>query len=143
MVTTGKPLPTGSSLSLPFTNARVDDKTLRCEGYDATTGIAPDLMEAARGATRGMIDLLSRRHGMAPVDAYMLDQCRNREADTYVGNIRSAVMGGIGSSPAVLDANFKDTIEKFLTPSTTHNSMTKAAFIAIAIHATLHGIKSE
>jgi hypothetical protein len=116
---------------------------LDAKDYDATTGIAPDLMEAARGATSGMIDLLSRRHGMAPMDAYMLAECRDREADTYVGNIRSAVMGGIGPSPAVLGANFKDTVEKFLTPSATHNSMTKAAFIAIATHATLHGIKSE
>jgi acetamidase/formamidase len=55
------------------------------KGYDATTGIAPDLMEAAHGATRGMIDLLSYRHGMVPVDAYMLDHCRDRETDTYVG----------------------------------------------------------
>ena len=101
------------------------------KGYDATTGIAPDLMEAARDATRGMIDLLSRRHGMAPVDAYMLDQCRDREADPYVDNIHSAAMGGIGPSPAVLGANFKDTVEKFLTPSATHNSMTKAAFIPL------------
>jgi hypothetical protein len=55
---------------------------------------------------------------------------RFSKADTYVGNIRSAVMGGIGPLPAVLGANFKDTVEKFLTPSATHNSMTKAAFIA-------------
>jgi ABC-type transporter Mla maintaining outer membrane lipid asymmetry permease subunit MlaE len=58
----------------------------------------------------------------------------------------AAAKGGgmqIGPSPAVLGANFKDTVEKFLTPSATHNSMTKAAFIAIATHATLHGIKSE
>jgi hypothetical protein len=68
---------------------------------------------------------------------------RFSKADTYVGNIHSAVMGGIGPSPAVLGANFKDTVEKFLTLSATHNSMTKAAFIAIATHATLHGIKSE
>lgn len=37
-----------------------------------TTGIGPDLMEAARAAVMGMIDLLSRRHGMSAVDAYML-----------------------------------------------------------------------
>ena len=45
---------------------------LDTKGYDATTGIASDLMEAARAATSGMIELLSRRHGIAPVDAYML-----------------------------------------------------------------------
>jgi len=42
------------------------------DGYEATTGIGPDLMAAARGAVFGMIDLLSRRHGISPVDAYML-----------------------------------------------------------------------
>jgi len=42
------------------------------KGYDVTTGIGPDLMEAARGAVRSMIDLLTRRHGMPAVDAYML-----------------------------------------------------------------------
>jgi acetamidase/formamidase len=29
-------------------------------------------MEAARAAVMGMIDLLSKRHGMSAVDAYML-----------------------------------------------------------------------
>jgi hypothetical protein len=52
--------------------------------------------------------------------------------DTYVGNIRSAVMDGIGPSTAILGTNFK---EKFLTPSATHNSMTK--------RHSLHGIKSS
>jgi acetamidase/formamidase len=42
------------------------------KGYEATTGIAPDLMEAAKAAVRGMIDLLAKRHNMNPVDAYML-----------------------------------------------------------------------
>lgn len=41
-------------------------------GYEVTTGIAPDLMEAARAAVRSMIDLLGRRHGMPAVDAYLL-----------------------------------------------------------------------
>ncbi|HUS53326.1 MAG TPA: acetamidase/formamidase family protein [Thermohalobaculum sp.] len=41
-------------------------------GYDVTTGIGPDLMQGARDAVSGMVDLLSRRHGIAPVDAYML-----------------------------------------------------------------------
>jgi len=39
---------------------------------DVTMGIGPDLHQAARDAVRGMIDLLSRRHGLSPVDAYML-----------------------------------------------------------------------
>jgi amidase len=41
-------------------------------GYEATTGIGPDLMTAARDAVSGMVDLLCREHGMAAVDAYML-----------------------------------------------------------------------
>ena len=41
-------------------------------GYDVTTGIGPDLMSGARDALSGMIDLLSAREGMSPVDAYML-----------------------------------------------------------------------
>jgi acetamidase/formamidase len=42
------------------------------KGYDATTGIGPDLMQAARAAVRSMIDLLTSRHAMPAVDAYML-----------------------------------------------------------------------
>jgi acetamidase/formamidase len=45
---------------------------LDSKGYDATTGINPDLMSAARDAVRGMIDLLCKRHHMNPPDAYML-----------------------------------------------------------------------
>ena len=37
-----------------------------------TTGIGPDLMEGARSAVSGMIDLLGAQHGMSAVDAYML-----------------------------------------------------------------------
>jgi acetamidase/formamidase len=42
------------------------------KGYDMTTGIGPDLMQGARAAVAQMIELLSRRTGMAPVEAYML-----------------------------------------------------------------------
>jgi acetamidase/formamidase len=41
-------------------------------GYEVTTGIAPDLMDAARAAVRSMIDLLGRRHGIPAIDAYLL-----------------------------------------------------------------------
>lgn len=41
-------------------------------GYDVTTGIGPDLMQGARNATSDMIELLGRREGMRPEDAYML-----------------------------------------------------------------------
>lgn len=37
-----------------------------------TSGIGPDLFEAARIAVREMIVLLMRTHGLAPIDAYML-----------------------------------------------------------------------
>jgi acetamidase/formamidase len=42
------------------------------KGYEVTTGIGPDLMQAARASVRSMIDLLSRRHGMPAIDAYLL-----------------------------------------------------------------------
>jgi amidase len=45
---------------------------LDTKGYEVTIGIGPDLMEAARSAVRGMVDLLGRSHGMPAVDAYML-----------------------------------------------------------------------
>jgi acetamidase/formamidase len=45
---------------------------LDASGYEVTTGVGPDLMEGARAALRAMVDLLSRRHGMSPVEAYML-----------------------------------------------------------------------
>jgi acetamidase/formamidase len=42
------------------------------KGYEVTTGIGPDLMEASRAALRSMIDLLGREHGMSAIDAYLL-----------------------------------------------------------------------
>ena len=42
------------------------------KGYYVTTGIGPDLMQGAKDALSGMIDLLSQQHGLNPVDAYML-----------------------------------------------------------------------
>lgn len=45
---------------------------LDAKGYEVTTGIGPDLMQAARAAVRSMIDLLSRQHGMPAIDAYLL-----------------------------------------------------------------------
>ena len=42
------------------------------KGYEVTTGIGPDLMAGARMAVSEMIELLSRRFGYAPIDAYML-----------------------------------------------------------------------
>ncbi len=45
---------------------------LDAKGYDVTTGIGPDLMEAAKEAVRGMIDLLGKVQHMSAHDAYML-----------------------------------------------------------------------
>jgi len=57
------------------------------EGYEITTGIGPDLMDDARAAVRAMIDLLSGRHGLDPLDAYLLcSVC----ADLRIGEIVDA-----------------------------------------------------
>ena len=45
---------------------------LDTKGYEVTTGIGPDLMECARAAVSGMIDLLARQHHISAIDAYML-----------------------------------------------------------------------
>jgi acetamidase/formamidase len=42
------------------------------KGYEVTTGIGPDLMEATKNAVRGMIELLGKQHGMSAENAYML-----------------------------------------------------------------------
>lgn len=55
-----------------FTTPGPVTRHLDGKGYEVTTGIGPDLMEAARAAVRAMIDLLAKRHGMPPVEAYML-----------------------------------------------------------------------
>ncbi len=63
----------GANLQTPrFTTPGPVTRHLDAKGYEATTGIGPDLMEAARGAVSRMIDLVSTRHGLSPVDAYML-----------------------------------------------------------------------
>jgi len=63
----------GANLAMPrFTTPGPVTRHLDAKGYEVTTGIGPDLMAGARDAVSGMIELLSRRHGMAPVDAYML-----------------------------------------------------------------------
>jgi acetamidase/formamidase len=55
-----------------FTTAGPLHRQLDTKGFDVTTGIGPDLMQGARAAVSGMIDLLTRRHHMNAVDAYML-----------------------------------------------------------------------
>lgn len=55
-----------------FTTPGPVTRHLDIKGYEVTTGIAPDLMEAARAAVRGMVDLLMQQQGMPAVQAYML-----------------------------------------------------------------------
>ena len=63
----------GANLAFPrFTTPGPVTRHLDAKGYEATTGIGPDLMAAARAAVSGMIDLLAKRHNMNAADAYML-----------------------------------------------------------------------
>jgi acetamidase/formamidase len=45
---------------------------LDSKGYHVTTGISPDLMQSAKQAVNGMIDLLGTLHGLNAPEAYML-----------------------------------------------------------------------
>ncbi|MEQ9491415.1 MAG: acetamidase/formamidase family protein [Alphaproteobacteria bacterium] len=45
---------------------------LDANGYDVTTGVGENLFKGAQDAVSGMVDLLSKRHGIDAVDAYML-----------------------------------------------------------------------
>jgi acetamidase/formamidase len=63
----------GMNLKTPcFSTPGPVTRHLDPKGYEVSTGIGPDLMEAARAAVSQMIDILSARHGLSPVDAYML-----------------------------------------------------------------------
>ncbi len=63
----------GAKLTFPrFTTAGPVSRHLDAKGYEVTTGIGPDLMEGARAAVSGMVELLSKRYNMKPVEAYML-----------------------------------------------------------------------
>jgi acetamidase/formamidase len=55
-----------------FRTAGPVTRHLDAKGYEVATGIGPDLMQAARAAVRSMIDLLTQRHGLPAIDAYML-----------------------------------------------------------------------
>jgi acetamidase/formamidase len=72
-VALGFELVKGANLATPrFTTPGPVARHLDGKGYEVTTGIGPDLMQAARDATARMIDLLAARHGLKPVEAYML-----------------------------------------------------------------------
>ena len=63
----------GANLKFPrYTTSGPVSRHLDGKGYEVTTGIGPDLMTGARDAVAGMVDLLSRRYRLAPVEAYML-----------------------------------------------------------------------
>ena len=55
-----------------FTTPGPVARHLDAKGYEVTTGIGEDLFQAARDAVSAMIDQLAARHGLAPVDAYLL-----------------------------------------------------------------------
>ncbi|MGD1877797.1 MAG: acetamidase/formamidase family protein [Kiloniellaceae bacterium] len=63
----------GANLQMPrFTTPGPVTRHLDAKGYEVTTGIGSDLFEGAQAAVAQMVDLLAARHGMVPVDAYML-----------------------------------------------------------------------
>lgn len=63
----------GEKLLFPrFRTSGPVSRHLDAKGYDVTTGIGSDLMESARDAVRGMIDLLGRTQGLSAENAYML-----------------------------------------------------------------------
>jgi acetamidase/formamidase len=55
-----------------FTTPGPVTRHLDARGYEVTTGIGPDLMQAARAAVSAMVELLVRAQGMPAVDAYLL-----------------------------------------------------------------------
>ena len=62
-----------ANLSFPrFTTPGPVTRHLDAKGYEVTTGIGPDLMQAARDAVSGMIDFISKQHKLGAVEAYML-----------------------------------------------------------------------
>ncbi|WP_112313320.1 acetamidase/formamidase family protein [Pseudogemmobacter bohemicus] len=63
----------GQPLKFPrFTTPGPVTRHLDAKGYEATTGIGPDLWTAAKDAVSGMIDLLCVTQKLDPVEAYML-----------------------------------------------------------------------
>ena len=63
----------GENLKFPrFETAGPVSRHLDGAGYDVTTGIGPDLMEASQNAVRGMIERLAKTKGLNAGQAYML-----------------------------------------------------------------------
>ena len=100
-----------ANLAFPrFTTAGPVSRHFDEKGYEVTTGIGPDLFEGARAALSGMIDLLSARHGLAAVEAYMLCSVAGGSADqrdrrpAELGGERSTSRGSSLSEPALHSA---------------------------------------
>jgi len=55
-----------------FTTPGPVTRHLDAKGYEATTGIGPDMMTGAKDAVSAMIDLLCKQHGFTAEDAYLL-----------------------------------------------------------------------
>ncbi|MER9367123.1 acetamidase/formamidase family protein [Mesorhizobium sp. M0518] len=55
-----------------FTTPGPVTRHLDAKGYEVTTGVGPDLMTGAKEAVAQMVDLLSTRYRIDPVEAYML-----------------------------------------------------------------------
>lgn len=63
----------GMNLKFPrFTTKGSVCGHIDAKGYEVTTGIGPDLMQCARDAVSGMVELIAGKYGMSPENAYML-----------------------------------------------------------------------
>jgi acetamidase/formamidase len=62
----------GQLLAMPRIDRAAPSNLDRAGRVWITSGIGPDLHEAARAAVRGMIDLLGRERQLQAIDAYML-----------------------------------------------------------------------
>lgn len=60
-----------TGLAWPRYSAKLDGGPERRE-YHVATGIAPDLIEAAKASVRNMLDFLTEKHGLDREDAYIL-----------------------------------------------------------------------
>ena len=72
-VTVKLELSKGENLRFPrYVTSGPVTRHLDAKGYEVTTGIGPDLMEATKNAVRGMIDRLGALRGLSAERAYML-----------------------------------------------------------------------
>ena len=89
----------GANLRAPrFTTPGPVSRHLDGAGYEATTGIGPDLMQAARDAVSAMIDLLAHALRHAPGRGLHAVQRLRRPADQR--DRRHAQLGGVALLPA-------------------------------------------